>query len=245
MKSKSLRVLAAGCLLGGVLMFAPSSASAAPMYDFSDVLSGAEGYLAGKATSWTSLDGVVTVTGFADYGTGFVEAPLWVRNSEPNDNGFGVCSANETCVSPGGGDTNELSQLTDAELIVVTLASGWVWDSLWVSSLDANGTDGGENGGVNGGASTQFFNTSTALGCPGGGCGSDEGTLPDGFWKNNSFALTFFPGVLGQTGNNEDYLVWGVNVAEELNVPEPATLSLFGLGLIAVGARMRRRRHEA
>lgn len=76
-------------------------------------------------------------------------ADLWVRNENPTDHGFGVCSPGESCGSqgqPGSGDGNELSQGTHQEVIVLTRLAGYSWSDLVVSSLDSGGTGGAEQG---------------------------------------------------------------------------------------------------
>lgn len=63
---------------------------------------------------------------------------LWLRN-ESNDHGLGVCSEGASNCSSKGGDVNEISSLTNLEVLRLTRPDNHVWTSLWVSSLDGGG----------------------------------------------------------------------------------------------------------
>ena len=81
-------------------------------------------------------------------------ADLYIRNDGVNDTGLGVCSPGEVSTTPcnspsytsGGGDSNELSQELNQEVIVLSKTAGYSWSDLVVSSLDSGGTNGAEQG---------------------------------------------------------------------------------------------------
>jgi hypothetical protein len=183
-----------------------------------------------------------------------------------------VCSEGESnCPDPatvtsyqsGGGDNNELSQLTNPEAILLTLPDGSVWVELYVSSLDSGGTSGSEEGRLYYGntsniadliSSGSFFdfayNTDTSLGI------NIEGeimALMDNAVKlavsTSSYLLFTHQTPLGSA--NEDYLVWkgvietGGSPPSEVVVPEPGILALLSLGLGLAGLGFTRRRIKA
>lgn len=77
-----------------------------------------------------------------------VSQPLTLfERHNPDDHGFGVCSpkeqTNSACRPPatytgGGGNVNELDNLGKSELIRLTLADGYHWLNVWISSLDSS-----------------------------------------------------------------------------------------------------------
>ena len=175
---------------------------------------------------------------------------MLIARNETDDKGLGVCTEGADASScniggTGGGDYNELSQLVNEEAILLTLAPGWTWSELWVSSLDTGGTGGTEEGRLYWGdvpdVATLLAGSSSfhfvAGGLPSSGV---EGklSLPSGFNFNARYVLFRPDGAIGSRENN-DYLVWG---ATATSVPEPGTLTLLGLGL--AGVRFARRRKE-
>src|SRR4051794_11332262 len=126
------------------LLALPHSAAAGPIYDFSTL---APSNIVTDLGSSTTL-GTVTASAYYNNGGTWTGTTLIGRNEGADDAGLGVCSPGESCNigGSGGGDANELSQLTNNEAILLTLASGSSWVDLWVSSLDSGGTGGLEQG---------------------------------------------------------------------------------------------------
>jgi hypothetical protein len=216
-------------------LLASSAAMAGPIHDFSP---GAE------ATLGPSLVvGPVTAEAFYyDTVGGVWTSTNLTRRNVANDHGLGVCSAGETCTYPGDGDDNELSQLTNTEAIRFTLAPGYVWDGLWLSSLDSGGTDNAENGKVYWGNSPSIAallgGPSASFKYPAFAGTAVEGELTIAGFDNTAKYVVFLPGSGTSTkGSNEDYLVWG---ADTKAVPDGATtVSLLGLALVGLGALRR------
>lgn len=122
-------------------------------FDFTQLLNGT-----GYSTSYSpghsaTVNGITASAYYYDASAGtWKDANLWVRNEAPNDLGLGVCSPGESNCSPsyyglsGNGDSNELSQATNQEVIVMERPAGYAWSDLVVSSLDSGGTNGAEAG---------------------------------------------------------------------------------------------------
>jgi uncharacterized repeat protein (TIGR01451 family) len=140
-------------------------------------------------------------------------AVLWARNST-DDHGLGVWSANEGDPVSGGGDVNELSNQTNKEVIRLTLEDGRQWSSLWVSSLDKNGSGGAEMGTLywSDSATPDLATLTTKFTFKYGdfGVGAEEGNLltlrPAGFDADAKYL--FFIAGNNTAGTNNDYLVW-------------------------------------
>ena len=146
----------------------------------------------------------------------------------------------------GGGDANELSQLTNNEAILLTLGTGSNWVDLWVSSLASGGTNNAEQGKLYWGddIATLFAGTADSFSFKYGDFGGlvyGNLTSISGFSAAFDFTarnVLFVPG--GAGGDNNDYLVWGVDTRQTGNdpvVPEPASSALLATGLVALVAR--------
>jgi hypothetical protein len=242
-------------LLPLLLATAAGAANAAPIIDFSSKSVG--GMVTDLGTSET-LD-QVTATAYYDNSGTWTTTTLIARN-ESADHGLGVCSPNESCGigSTGSGDDNELSQLDNSEAILLALTPGYSWSQLWVSSLDSGGADVDGTGGpdTSAEAGRLYWGSSSDVATLLGGSSfafkyGDFGTSVEGdilalaaaggFNKAAQYVL-FVPN--GALGDNNDYLVWGASVTRDDRdlppVPEPASLTLLGVGLGA--ARLLRRR---
>ena len=222
---------------------------AGPVFDFSSLSSG---LVTSLGTGATTI-GPVTAQAYMETAPNVWEpANLIARNEGNADRGLGVCTeGNANCHigSTGNGDYNELSQLTTQEAILLSLAPGYKWTGLWVSSLDsgdgpgiAGTVDGKESGIVNWGSSnnvvTLIGSSNFTFAYPDAGLNGFGDILPlpaASSFNDNARYVLFRPN--GPLGANNDYLVWGASAVQ--TVPEPATLALF-----AIGATLARRRRN-
>jgi len=204
-----------------------------------------------------TFDGVA-INAYTGDGTTFTPSVLWERHDGVNDDGLGVCSEGTSACSTGGGDVNELSNQHAVEWIVLTLPTNKEWDQVWLSSLDNNGGSPNEKGTI------YLSNTLSISGADVFGfqhgvfTTSDNGDIENAIgFSFNAFAkyLIFRAGSDGDPageGRNNDYLIWGVTLADcqdcgtqNTGVPEPVTLALFGAGLAGAAVLRRRRRAPA
>jgi len=229
----------------------PGTLYAGPIFDFSTLSVG--GKVTDLGTGSTTV-GPVTAQGFKLASGTWTASHLIARNESGAEMGLGVCSEGSTNChigSTGNGDYNELSQLTNDEAILLTLAPGWKWSQLWVSSLDS-GDGPGLSGTVNGKESGIVFwgssnSVSTLLsGSHFSFAYPDVGTDASGDILGLSAASSFDDSARyvlfrpnGPLGANNDYLVWGAAAVQ--TVPEPGTLALFALGATVARAARRRR----
>ncbi len=185
---------------------------------------------------------------------------LYARN-ETNDHGLGVCAPRQQSLSNGqcedratggGGNVNELDNSREGELIRLTLPTDYVWDNLWVSSLDSGDEDGNEEGRL------YWSNNGTPI--PAGASFYDFDyndiqpdvedllNLPATFDEAAKYLFfTHQENVSASAKERNDYLVWKAEVSEGGGPPgqisEPTALALLALGLAGLG--FARRRTEA
>jgi len=219
--------------------------SHALILDFSQVLGGEIG---GNLATNTFSSGPVTVEAFYLNGNTYTNqvdskkrpVTLFVRN-EDDDLGFGVCAPEDqsrsACAKPGkfkggGGNTNELDNNGTKELLRLTLAPGWTWDSVSLSTMRK-----AETGQL-------WFTDTPGLSKNLGSFASLYSSFPgtssrfrdiDLAGAADATYLYFIPG----TASNSGYMIWTVEVSQ---VPEPATVALLAMGLGMLGVTRLRKR---
>jgi hypothetical protein len=225
-----------------------STSADAVTIDFSTLGPAPDGGDLGSPTNVDPGTGL-TVSGLWLDGATWKPANLYVRN-QTNDHGFGICSPADAppCPGPdGGGDINELDNLGAPELIRLALPPGYEWESVQLSSLDDN--DDGEPdfefgrlwADVDGNPAT--FDVTKVI-WEFMGHETDVEPLFDDFTADEAIApyLFFEPFDWRTTGmnDNNDFLVWKAAI-NQTRVPEPATLGVLGIGLVALRLLRRRR----
>ena len=168
---------------------------------------------------------------------------LWFRN-QTNDHGIGVCDSSKTADNCGTGDGNELDNTDSLEIITLENTNGGDWVELWVSSLDSGGTNSMETGTLLWNDIGTSFPLANSFTFHYGDFGTAvEGDLlslaaASGFDPTARF-LAFIAGTSASGRGNNDYLIWKGRI--DTPVPEPTTLGLLGIGMLAFGFAGRRR----
>jgi hypothetical protein len=228
------------------------TAAATTTIDFSTIAP------AGDLGSSSFVDGGtgLTVQGFYfdDLSENWVTggANLYVRN-QTNDHGLGVCSpadrgqggaSGNNCPGPnGGGDWNELDNEDAAELIRLELPAGYEWVSVQLSSLDTNSNTVSEFGRLSTSPDGDPENLGVTLWEFQGGVDPIEAIFLIPASAATARYLFFEPidwGATATNPDNNDFLVYQATI-DRRQVPEPGTLALFGLGLLAIGRARRKR----
>ena len=187
---------------------------------------------------------------------------LWLRN-DSGDRGLGYCSEGSSCGPANtleNGNWNELGNNNTNEIIRLARPTNMVWTDIQVSSLDDGGTNGNETGTFywSNSANPNLEDNSTSfINFSHDGLGWNtsivEGSIfnfliANGFDPQAQFiffrAGEYNGSGISTNGTQNDYLVWGVNVAAPIPEPETYAMLLAGLGLLGFAAR-RKRQKEA
>jgi len=237
-----------------VLLAFSTSVFAQPAIDFTSLgpTSSAMSSFNAGANDSATVGGIV-IHGFT-YGGGTTfntnQGYLWLRN-DSEDRGLGYCSEGSNCGATnttGRGDWNELSNNYRDEVIRLTRPNGQSWSDLWVSSLDAGGSNSNETGTIywsnianpNLDSLTTSVTFSHNLIDPPGGGEVVEASI----WSQasgldvNATYLFFRAGP--SNGTNNDYLVYGAGITPAIPEPETYALLLVGLGLLGFEAFRRK-----
>ena len=134
-----------------------------------------------------------------------------------NDNGLGVVSNGENPAL--GGDVNEISNQLNTDVVRLTKSDTDKWTSVWVSSLDANGSGGAETGTFtwsNSPAPDLSTLAASSYTFKYGQFGaSEQGNVlslnPAGFDPTAKYL--FFRAGPNAAGTNNDYLLWKATTA--------------------------------
>ena len=225
-----------------VSALAASPAKGATIVDFASVLvpgdQGSSTYVHGSGLQATGLY-FDTVSGL------WKPANLYARN-QSDDHGLGVCNPLEKpCPGPdGGGDVNELDNMGQDELIRLLLPAGFKWVSVQISSLDNNSSS--SSGLFERGELWKSFNADPGLGFdsvlwsfdPSGG-GEPSFLIPASASTSPYLFFRPYDWLNEGTNKNNDFLVYQV-VIDRVKTPEPVSLGLLALGLVALSAVRRR-----
>jgi len=247
-----MRIARMAVIVGALLVPTSKAFAATFTVDYSNATPGV--HSSSLTVSGLTADGIsVTVLSSGPIPTftagTVVSQNLFVRDESPGDLGLGVCSEGASCgTGSGDGDFNEISNQNVQELIRLTLPGATFWESLSLSSLDTNNGTGAERGQLFGGSSPDPASAVWLMNFTGTGDGalSNQGPINLLPFQYTYLFVTAWDHTGGNATNN-DFLLKEVVFSDvgkggDNPVPEPATLTLLGLGL-AAGA-VRRRLHR-
>jgi hypothetical protein len=164
--------------------------------------------------------------------SGIWNAAVLAGSDERDDREFSACAEGPAACYVGGAASGEDGQEQKFESIRLSLANGWSWTELWVSSRDSS-TDSPEP------ATLQLGSSHSIKGdLPDDAGGSAPPQTGGSLFENGGARLINPPDVPRQdTGEPAP----GSGPNPRANIPEPASLLLLGFGLAAAALSRRRR----
>jgi hypothetical protein len=155
------------------------------------------------------------------------------RDETPNDVGIGICSNSSNCPTSGNGNINEIDNNGSTfEVLRFAFATPTFLVNFGLSSLDSGLKDGFAIFGSN--TAQPNISTLTALAS---GTNISEGSINPTITVDATFQYYFVTSLKRTTSDSgSDFLVQTITYT-----PEPITISMVGLGLIALGLLRRRR----